>query len=226
MKRAADFFTPEERDRISKAVLEAEKQTSGEIVPVVATASAHYHRAEDVGGLLFSLAALTLSWLYFQRVLPAHGDWEHGYKLTLGLGPILLILVAGFITGVGITSRVAWLRRLLATRREMRREVERAAQAAFGRFRIGRAARGTGVVLYVSLFERMVCVLGDEVIGAKLDQRIWDEIHSTVASGLRHGHPSETFCQAIAQCGQLLGQHFPRHPSQTHDLSNQLRIID
>lgn len=138
MKHARDFFTPEEREKISKAVLEAEKQTSGEIVPVVATASGRYDRAEDIGGLLLGLIALTASWLRYQRILPVEGDWAHGQRLTLGLGWLLLIVVGGFIVGAGITSRVGWLRRLLVSHREKRQEVERGAWEAFGRFRVGR----------------------------------------------------------------------------------------
>jgi len=52
----------------------------------------------------------------------------------------------------------------------MREEVDRAAKAAFDRFRVGQATRGTGILLYVSLVERIVWFFGDQPIGAKLDQ--------------------------------------------------------
>jgi putative membrane protein len=226
MQRARDFFTSEEREKISNAVREAEKQTSGEIVPVVATSSGRYERGEDVGGLLFSLAALIASWLPFQRVLPVHGDWSHGYRLTLELGSLLLIVIVGFMVGVAITSRVAWLRRLLATHREMRREVERAAEEAFVRFRVARTAGGTGILLYVSLFEHMVCVLGDARVSTKLDQEIWNKIHATITDGIRRKRPAEAFCEAIAYCGELLSQHFPHRVGDINKLGNELRIID
>jgi putative membrane protein len=226
MQTARDFFTSDEREKIRKAVREAEKLTSGEIVPVVATSSGRYERAEDVGGLLFSLAALTLCWFRFQRVLPVQGDWSHGYRLTLGLGPLLLILVAGFMLGVAVTSRIAWLRRLLATHREMRQEVERGAEEAFARFRLARTVGGTGILLYVSLFERMVCVLGDAPIGAKLDQEIWNKIHATITDGIRRKRPADAFCQAIPHCGELLSRHFPRRAGDVDKLGSELRIID
>ena len=226
MKHARDFFTPEEREKISKTVLEAEKQTSGEIVPVVATASGRYDRAEDIGGLLLGLAALMVSWLRFQRILPVEGDWAHGQRLTLGLGWLLLIVVAGFIVGAGITSRVGWLRRLLVSHREMRQEVQRAAWEAFGRFRVGRTAGGTGIILYVSVFERMVCILGDDSIASKLESKTWDEIHSTIIVGIRSGQPADSFCRAITRCGLLLTQHFPSRPGDVNELGNELRIVD
>jgi putative membrane protein len=226
MQGARDFFTSDERERIGKAVREAEKQTSGEIVPVVATSSGRYERAEDLGGILFSLAALTACWLRFQRVLPVQGDWSHGYRLTLGLGSLLLIVIAGFMLGVAVTSRVAWLKRLLATHRQMRREAERGAEEAFARFRVARTVGGTGILLYVSLFERMVCVLGDAPIGAKLDQEIWNKIHATITDGIRRKRPADAFCQAIARCGELLSQHFPRCAGDVNKLDSELRIID
>jgi putative membrane protein len=226
MKKASDFFTPEERKKINEAVREAEQHTSGEIVPVVATSSGLYHRGEDVGGLLVGLAALAASWIWFQRILPVQGDWAQGHRVRLELGWLLLIIVAGFIAGVGVASRVAWLRRLLATHAEMRREVERSAGEAYGKFRVARSSGGTGVVLYVSLFERMVCVLGDEAIGAKLDQEIWNQIHGTIAEGIRNGRPAEALCQAIARCGELLGQHFPQHANVSASLNNELQVLD
>src|SRR5579862_9226928 len=138
MKRARDFFTAGEREKISKAVLAAEKQTSGEIVPVVATISGRYHRSEDVGGLLVGLALLTVVWIRFQMALPVQGDWGHGYKLTVGLVWALLCVVVGFMLGVGIATRTAWLVRILTPRHEMQEEVERAARSAFEKFRVSR----------------------------------------------------------------------------------------
>lgn len=226
MKKARDFFRPEERDKINQAVVEAEKRTAGEIVPVVATASGRYDRAEDLGGLLFGLVALTVCWLAFQSVVPVAGDWAHGYRLTLRLRWVLLIVVVGFIIGAALTSRLGWLRRLLATDREMRQEVERAAWQAFARFRVGRTAAGTGILLYLSLFERMVCVLGDDPIAAKLDQKTWDEVRDTIITGMRGKRAAEAVCQAIARSGELLSQHFPRQAGDVDELSNELRVLD
>jgi len=226
MKRARKFFTPAEREKINQAVAEAEKRTSGEIVPVVATASGRYDRAEDIGGLLLGLAALIASWVQFQRILPVQGDWAQGQRLTLGLSWLVLIVAVGFIAGAALTSRVGWLRRLLVSEREMRQEVERAAWEAFGRFRVGRTAAGTGILLYVSLFERRVRVLGDDPIAAKLDQKTWDEIRDTILTGIRQRRAADALCQVIARCGELLGQHFPYRPGDVNELKDELRVVD
>lgn len=226
MNRARDFFAPEERERINEAVTQAEKHTRGEIVPVVATASGRYDRPEDLGGFLLALLLLTVSWLLFQGAVPVAGDWAYGFWLTLRLRWVLLILVGGFIIGVTITSRVSWLRQLLATNREMRAEVERAAWEAFSRLRVGRTAGGTGILLYLSLFERMVCVVGDEPVAQKLDQKAWDEVRDSLVAGIRSKRHAEALCQAIARCGELLSKHFPLQPGDVNELTNELRVLD
>lgn len=226
MNRAHDFFTTEEREKINQAVSEAEKTTAGEIVPVVATESGRYDRAEDLGGFLLALLLLTAGWLAFQGAAPADGDWAHGFRLTLRLRWVLLILIGGFIVGAAFTSRVGWLRRLLATEREMRAEVERAAWEAFARLRMSRTAGGTGILLYLSLFERMVCVVGDEPIAQKLDQKAWDEVRDTLVAGLRGKRAADALCQAIARSGELLKTHFPVQPGDANELANELRVLD
>lgn len=226
MKGASDFFTLEEKESINRAVAEAEKRTSGEIVPVVAAVSGRYDRAEDIAGLLFGLAALAFFWLLFQRTVPAEGDWALGYRLTLGLPWLAFIIVVGFIIGVALAGRVAWLRRPLVGEQEMRQEVERAAWQAFSRFRVGRTVAGTGILIYVSLFERMVCVLGDEPIASKLDQTTWNEIRDAIIVGIRERRAADAFCQAVARCGELLGKHFPCTAGDINELGNELRVVE
>jgi hypothetical protein len=57
------------------------------------------------------------------------------------------------------------------------------------------------------VFKRMVCVLGDNSIGTKLDQELWDKIHGTVVDHIRRGCPADGFCDAIAQSGEILRPH-------------------
>ena len=226
MQRASELFTPAEKEKINLAVASAEKLTSGEIVPVVAAASGRYDRAEDLGGFLLALVALAVAWMFGQRIVPVAGDWAQGQRLTLTLPWILLILIAGFVVGVAITSRLGWLRRLLTRESEMREEVERAAWHAFGSFRVRRTAAGTGILLYVSLFERTVCVLGDDAIAARLEQKDWNEVRDVILNGLRSGRAADAMCEAIARCGELLGRHFSYRAGDVNEIGDELRFVN
>lgn len=226
MKMASKFFSEEERKAISSAVAEAERRTSGEIVPVVATVSGHYDRAEDLFGVLTALLALALSWIFFQEIQPVKGDWASGQTFPLGLVSLLLIVAAGFVLGTAAATYLPVLRLPLLPRQEMRREVERSAAEAFQRFRVRKTAAGTGILIYVSLHERMVQVLGDDAISARMNQRDWDAVRDLVIEGFRSGRAAEGLKQAILKCGELLSRYFPSQPGDVNEVTNELRIID
>ena len=226
MKRASRFFSEADQATISEAIAAAERRTSGEIVPVVATDSGRYDRAEDLFGAVVALVALIVSWILFQEVRPVEGDWASGQTIVLGLLPLVLIVVIGFTLGTLLGTRLPALKLIFLSNREMKEEVERSASEAFYRFRVRRTAGGTGVLIYISLLERMVRVMGDEAIAAKLGQGDWDEVRDLVIDGLRNGRPTEGLQKGIARCGDRLAEHFPIQPGDENELTNELRIID
>jgi uncharacterized membrane protein len=57
MRRATDLFDQQQRKQVAQAVVEAEANTSCEIVPVVATVSGRYDRPEDIIGLWLAVIA-------------------------------------------------------------------------------------------------------------------------------------------------------------------------
>ncbi len=223
---ASDLFTNDDRAAIAKAVAEAERKTGGEIVPVVATSSDRYERAEDTFGLWLALVAVSVVWLALQGVRPAGGDWEEGWELAVNLLPLLGIVAGGWIVGIRLAARFPSLKRLAASKASMRARVEERAGQAFLRFRAGRTREGTGIVLYVSLFERMICVRADRGLSAKIDPAEWKSICEGMMAALREGKRREAFLGAIAKCGELLAKHAPIRPDDKNELSNELRILE
>lgn len=226
MKPASKLFSEDERRTIASAVMDAERRTSGEIVPVVATASGRYDRAEDLCGVTVALVALALAWSLFQDIRPVAGDWASGRTLALGLVSLLLIVAGGFVLGTAAATLLPGLRLPFVTEREMREEVERSAAEAFHRFRVRKTAAGTGILLYVSLYEHMVRVLGDDAIGEKLSQKDWDAVRDLVIEGIRANRAAEGLSRAILKCGELLSRYFPIRPGEANEIRNELRIID
>jgi putative membrane protein len=88
---------------------------------------------------------------------------------------MVVALVLGFLIGAVIGSRAGWLRRLFTPRQQMQEEVQARAREIFFDQRVHHTQGATGLLIYVSLYERLALVLGDkvvlEVLGqAKLDQ--------------------------------------------------------
>ena len=200
-----------------------EAKTSAEIVPVVATASDRYERAEDPIGLGASLVAVASTWTLFQ---PAHSDWESSPELTLRLPLVLLVLVLGWFVGVLASKLLPWLKRLAVSRRTMTARVLIAAHQAFDSLHAHKTAGGTGVVIYLSLFERRVCVWADRAVSAKIPETEWKGITESLVRSLADGKPRDGMVEAIRKCGELLAKQFPIQPSDVNELPNELRLLD
>lgn len=226
MKQSTTFFTESEKAAISKAVHEAEKRTSAEIVPVLATESGRYDRAEDIVGLLAGLLALTVGWLTCPWMHPAT-TWETGsWPLPAnGLGWALLCVVVGFIVGSALASRIPALRLPFILDPEMDADVQRAARAAFARFGVRGTEGSTGVLIYVSLYERRVVVLPDDAIAEKATDQTWAEVRDVLVEGLKTGNAGDGFRAAIGKCADILASEFPRAQDDRDELTNDLHLL-
>ena len=226
MKRPSALFSEADRKAIAQTIEKAEQSTSGEIVPVVAAASGRYDSAEDIFGLCLALVALTTAWLVFQDIRVVDGAWTVGSRLSLGLLPLVIIIIAGFALGAAAATRFPALKLLFIPKKEIDLEVERAAAHAFRQFRLGRTHNGTGILIYVSLLERRVRVEGGGAIADKLSHQDWKEVCAAVVDGLKVGRPTEGLMHAIEAAGRLLAQHFPIRPEDRNELKNELCLID
>ena len=226
MKRAETLFNEAEKQAVTAAVQQAEGTTSGEIVPVVATVSGRYDRAEDIVGLLFGLLALAAAWRTCPYVHPSV-DWAEGIWLSSrGLWPALLCVAAGFILGSALATWIPALRLPFILAHEMDEDVQRAAHLAFDKYRVHRTRSSTGILIFVSLYERRVVVLPDQGLAAKIPADEWASVRDLVIDGLKRHRPADGLSAAILKCGAILAQHAPREADDRNELINELRLVD
>ena len=220
---ASKLFSADDRKAISDAVAEAEKKTSAEIVPVVATISDRYERAEDLIGLGMAFVAVAATWTQFQKL---SSDWDDSLELRVHLPYVLAVMAGGWIVGLLLAKALPWLKRLAVSRRSMTARVLIAAHHAFDSLHVDKTKGGTGLVLYVSLFERRVCVWADRKVSEKIPEAEWKGITEQMIRALRDGKPRDGYVEAIRKAGELLAKPFPVEPGDQNELSNELRILD
>ena len=169
-----------------EAISEAESITSAEIVTVLTDCSGRYERAEDLAGFFLAIISLVFCWLNFQDVL-TDGVWlsAQNPNLQLDLGIIILILVVGYLLGAFLASRIGWLKRLFCSRKAMESCLHEKAIQAFQLQRVGKTKDGTGVIIFISLFEHMVFVLGDVGISKHLSNEDFVEVRDIILDGFR-----------------------------------------
>jgi putative membrane protein len=209
MMKAETFFTEQEKKRISATVAEIEKKTSGEIAVMVVDRSDSYPEGRILGGLLPGcLAALIITHQFFDESL-----W---YFL-----PCAILFT--FVLGWGI-QYVPVAFRFFVPKGRLEQEVHERALTAFYEKELYKTRDDTGVLFFLSLFERRVWVLADQGIYRKISQDELQTYASDIALGIKDGRACEALCHQIERVGQVLAEHFPVKPDDTNELSNEVII--
>lgn len=214
MKRER-IFSDADLERVQEAVREAEAKTSGEIVPYFVETSDHYGEAAWRGGLLGALGAVLVAAIVHQ----VGGFWGGYLPLWMAL-PAAVGAVGGFLA-VGLVPAV---KRRLVPHEDLERRVELRAAAAFIEQEVFATRDRTGILLFLSGFERRVLVMADAGIHAKVEQGEWDGLVADLAAGLRAGRAAEALVEAIGRCGHLLERlGVERRPDDVDELPDELR---
>lgn len=213
MTKAFQALSEAERQRVESAVDAAEAKTSAEITAVVAAVSGRYERSEGLAGLVCAMLTLSVAWLTFPREHLDHGSWP-AWPLWVELVFLLGAVFAGFAAGCWLVGRFDLVRRLVTDEKQMREHVTSRANDVFfdGRSRRGHA--GPRLLLYVSLFERMVSVVADGAVLEKLGQAAVDELCAGLTRGLSQGDTAGALCDAVEEAGRRLANDLPRCEGQ------------
>ena len=206
---AQRFLSEEEQSRIEAAVAAAEKQTAGEIVCLIQSASYRYPMANVIGATCLALpTALILT--------PLIGGffWIGTQNLWLFLGLFGLL----FILCHKVVDLVPSLKRRFISRAELEEEVQEAAITSFFNHGLYRTRDANGILIYISVFEHKVWVLADHGIDAKVDGNQWDAIVKSITAGIRQQKAASAICEAVATIGGILKKHFPLKLDDTDEL--------
>jgi putative membrane protein len=210
--RLMQAFPHEERQRITSAVRDAESGTAGEVVVVLAEESDAYEEASWRGAALAGGGVLVLD-LGYRHAAP--------FWLPLPANAALLIGLAAAALAFWLVPKADGLRRRLVSRAARVSRVRTAAQAAFHVHRVSATRERTGVLVYVSLFEREVVVLPDLGIEAKAPESAWAEVMGHVVRGMTAGQPADGVVDAVRACGGLLrAAGFAARPDDQDELAN------
>jgi putative membrane protein len=204
---ATDFFSDADKERIRRAVAEAESRSSGEIVTMVVKESERYREAEALGALLLAGLVAVIASVVFHHVT----IWTYIPVVCLLFFPSLLLF-----------RRFPRLKLSFAGKGRQAEAVRERALAAFYEKGLYRTEGETGVLIFISLLERKVWILGDRGINEKITPAHWQALAGELASGIRSGRGADALCQVISGCGSLLASHFPRRPDDRNELSDEI----
>ncbi len=219
------IFSSEDRDLVTAAVTKAERDSDGEIVPIVADRSDSYH---DVG-LHYAVLAMLLvpaigavlpqSWYDWWAGLLL--GWNEHLDIRFVMLAVLLKMALVFLIVRLVLNRMS-LRMALTPGATKTRRVRRRAMELF-RIAAERRTRGrTGVVLYLSLLERRAEIVADEAIHSRVEPEVWGEAMALLIGKVKEGRPGEGMALAVAKIGEVLASCLPPSLDNPNELPDRL----
>ncbi|HZO15791.1 MAG TPA: hypothetical protein VFB62_21105 [Polyangiaceae bacterium] len=196
------FFDDAAKRRVREAVERIEASCGAEVVVAVRKRSFSYRHSHYLFGFLVALALLSA--LLF---LPQTFDiitWPFEIAAAFGAGALLCSIVGP-------------LERTLTGRRAMQEQVSRAAKAAFVDLGISGTRDRSGLLIYVSVAERMASVVSD--IG--LSEADYREARAAIEESIAR-IDFDAFVQAIERLAEPLAQAVPRRADDINELPDEV----
>ena len=201
-------FSAADERRISEAIADAERQTSGEIVVVVAVQSDGYYY---VPPLVAAIVALFVPWVLIHFSLL---DMRSIYLIQLAVFFVLtaLLMPAPIRTAL-VPGRI---KHLHAQRRAFEQFLAQNLHTTTGR---------TGVLLFVSVAEQRVEIIADSGIDALVEKGTWQKIVDELTRDIGAGRTTDGFVRAIERIGAHLSAHFPPGSIDPNELPDHLIVL-
>ena len=208
-------ITQAERDKVSQAVLEAEKHTSGEIVPMIVSQS------DDYSGARWRLAVAGAFLSGFLTYFFLGSFFLEDYDAVW----ILYAQIPGLYIGYAL-GNVDLILRPFMLEEKINEEVHQRALQAFYEHNLHHTKDRTAILIMVSLLEHRVEILADAGVNEKVSKDTWQGIVSDMLACIKTNDLSEGMCVAVRECGDILAKDFPGNHENPDEVSNKLIIED
>lgn len=192
---------------IHRAVEAAEAATSGEIATMVVERSDSYREAETLGAVLVAGLVGGIVCVAIHHV----AIWTYIPLVFLLFIPVRLLF-----------QRFPRLKLPFVGRRRLEEAVRERAVRAFYEKGLYRTREETGILIFISLQEHKVWILGDRGINARIPPDSWQRMARELAAGIKGGEACEALCSVIAACGAELARYFPRRFDDENELTDEV----
>jgi putative membrane protein len=203
----ASFYEDRPKSETKKAVQDIESGTSAEVVVALRRSAADYRDASYLFGFLVALASLLV--MLFA---------EYAFALVAFPGG----MIASFLVGTYVAARIAPVRRLLTRRSERLRAVQAAARAAFVDLGVSRTQGRTGILVFVSMFEREVEIVSDIGVDAAGLGEDWTRAVVALRGALRPAPSFDRFAERLRALAPPLAAALPRAADDVNELPDEV----
>ena len=204
------YFSEQDFQLIEKAIQHAESKSRGEIVMMVVKKSATFWEHYLLRAIFFiimgtGIALLENRWLGFSEESIPMWEW-----------PLAMLVIGLTLTSFSMVSRH------LISSRQLEKKVYSKALREFTAQGLTKTKEATGILIFVSEFERRVQILADSGINKKVPPGTWDIQVKEMVQGIKAKAAGQAVAKAINEMGDLLAQHFPTTGENPNELPNRI----
>jgi Predicted membrane protein len=219
------YLSADDHAKISAAVMQAELQSAGEIVTILADRSDGYtdiQLAWSAAASLLALCALVIAPDFYLGLYDRlFADWGHEWppRAIISLAASIAALKFGAVFLLQLWPPLKFL--LVPSPVKTARVHERAIRA----FRIGAERRTmgrTGVLIYLSMREHRAEIVADEAIARIVDPTVWGDAMADMLGHVREGRIADGMSAAVVKVGAIVAPHFPRADDDINELPDRL----
>lgn len=204
------LFSQSDKMRIEQAIENAETRTSGELVVAVVETSSDYGRLR----MLVVLMSLMLGTL---AALLLHGSIPITWAILV---PACCGMLAWSLT------EVPALFRFLISNASLDAAVSGRAHQYFSQLGVHQTRERSGILIFLSEFERRVVLLGDRGIHSFVGDRGWQKAVQQLTQGIQGKRATDAVIQCIEHFGDVLAAEFPRRSDDVNELSNRVQELN
>jgi putative membrane protein len=198
-------------DSLEAAIAALESQSSAEIVIAIVPSSGRYSDVDLLWGWLAGLATLAL---ILWSPWPFHPDF------------VLLNVVFVSLLGWFASRHSSLMRRLLTTRARRSAQLQRDARLEFLRAGVDRTRERTGLLLYLSRFERGIALVPDQGLAEKLPAELLAQWQGRFGAAPNLKTLLDWLPQLLEEMREPLALHLPARADDIDELANRPRLVE
>lgn len=215
----------EDLEKIKKAVKDAESKTAGEIATAFINESDNYAVYElmfsVIGGFIYFVIMMLFSSNIEHTLKRMLWDYSTDYLLIFyGLSTFLVIFI------LYLLANISFIDRLIVPGSVMQRKVNERAVRYFMESGVYNTKDRTGILIFISGLEHRVELLVDKGINEKFPQEKWNTVVSHIIDGIKSNRMVENLTNAIAQCGEMLAEHYPIQRDDVNELKDDIAVLE
>ncbi|MBS2015404.1 MAG: hypothetical protein JST00_21125 [Deltaproteobacteria bacterium] len=206
MPAGTSFLDERAKARAVLAVKAFEAKTSAELVVTVKKRVRPYEEAHRLWGIVFAFAGFVF--LLF-------------FPLDFDVALMPLDALVAFASGYGLSRFLPPMERLALGEKKRRETVEQAAKAAFYDLGVSKTTGRTGLLVFVSVFERVVAIVADAGVTPEARKAL-DEAKADLEAALVDVD-IDAFSSRLEALGASFAPTMARAAEDVNELSDEVR---